>query len=181
MVIKGSDRPPEGSLAQLLHPERRLVARLRAVLRLDPEVYREIQGDMAAIPQAFALVIGTSILTGLGQGSIPGLFLGIVLAIVLWLVLTLLIWAVGAIWVRPDLDYSRLLRCTGFAYSWFALLIGYSLPFVGWIFGWSALGLCLASLVLASRAVLQVSTRKALAICASALGFPLLLLWWASG
>ena len=178
MVTPRSDRRSAGALAQLLQPEQRLLVRLRSVFRLDPQVYEEIQADTAAIPQAFALVIGTSILAGLGQGSIPGLFLGIVLSIVIWLVVTMLVWAVGMIWVRTDLDYSRLLRCTGFAYTWFALLIGYSLPFIGWLFGWSALGFCLASLVLASRQVLQVSTRQALAICASALGTPLLVLWW---
>jgi hypothetical protein len=180
MVTPRSDSRSEGALAQLLQPERRLLLRLRSVFRLDPQVYEEIQADPAAIPQAFALVIITSILAGLGQGSIPGLFLGIVLAIVIWLVVTLLVWAVAVVWVRTDLDYSRLLRCTGFAYAWFALLIGYSLPFIGWLFGWSALGFCLASLVLAIRQVLQVYTWQALAICSSALGTPLLLLWWIS-
>ncbi len=181
MATPGSDRPMKGALAQLLTREHRLLTRIRAVFRLDPAVYEELQDDPAAIPQAFALVIGTSILTGLGQGSIPGLFLGIVLSIAIWLGVTLLVWGVGAMWVRPDVDYSRLLRCTGFAYTWFALLIGYNLPYIGWIFGWSALGFCLASLVLASRQVLQVTSRQALAICAGALGIPVLLVWWAAG
>lgn len=179
-MTSGPDLPPHGALAQLLHPERRLLARLQAVLRLDASVYGEIQDDLAAIPQSFALVIGTSILTGLGQGSIPAVFLGIVLSIAIWLIATFLIWVVGAVWLRPDVDYSQLLRCTGFAYCWFALLLGYSLPFVGWIFGWSAVGLCFTSLVLAARTVLDVSTLKALVACAIALGMPLVLLWWAA-
>lgn len=178
-MASSTELPPRGALAQLLHPERRLLARLRAVLRLDASVYDEIQGDLAAIPQAFALVIGTSILTGAGQGF-PGAFLGIVITIAVWLVATFLIWAVGALWLRPDVDYSRLLRCTGFAYCWFALLIGYGLPFVGWVFGPSAVALCFTSLVLATRSVLRVSTQRALVACAIALGTPLALLWWAS-
>ena len=181
MATRGTGSEPKGALAELLQPDRRLLARLGAVFRLDPQVYEEIQLDRAAIPQAFALVIATSILTGLGQGSIPGLFLGIVVSIVIWLLATLLIWGVSVFWVSRDVDYSRLLRCTGFAYTWFALLLGYSLPFVGWLFGWAALGFCLTSLVLASRQVLQVSSQRALAICVLALGIPLLLLWWASG
>ena len=181
MVTPKTGPEPTGALAELFQPERRLLARLAAVFRLDPKVYEEIQADKAAIPQAFALVIATSILTGLGQGSIPGLFLGIVVSIAIWLVATLLVWGVSVFWVSPDVDYSRLLRCTGFAYTWFALLLGYSLPFVGWIFGWGALGFCLTSLVLASRQVLQVSSQRALAICSIALGIPLILLWLVSG
>ena len=76
MVTPKTGPEPTGALAELFQPERRLLARLAAVFRLDPQVYEEIQTDKAAIPQAFALVIATSILTGLGQGSIPGLFLG---------------------------------------------------------------------------------------------------------
>ena len=181
MVTPGSSSEPKSALAELFAPDRRLLARLAAVFRLDPEVYDDIQADRAAIPQAFALVIATSILTGLGQGSIPGLFLGIVVSIAIWLVATLLVWGVSVFWVSSEVDYSRLLRCTGFAYTWFALLLGYSLPYVGWIFGWGALGFCLTSLVLASRQVLQVSWQRALAICSIALGLPLLLLWLVSG
>ncbi len=181
MATSGSGSGLQGALAELFQPDRRLLARLGAVFRLDPKVYEEIQADKAAIPQAFALVIATSILTGLGQASIPGLFLGIVVSIVIWLVVTLLVWGTSVFWVSRDVDYSRLLRCTGFAYTWFALLLGYSLPFVGWIFGWGAIGFCLTSLVLASRQVLQVSWQRALAICSIALGIPLLLLWSVSG
>ncbi len=181
MATSGSGSGLQGALAELFQPDRRLLARLGAVFRLDPAVYEEIQTDKAAIPQAFALVIATSILTGLGQASIPGLFLGIVVSIMIWLVVTLLVWGTGVFWVSRDVDYSRLLRCTGFAYTWFALLLGYSLPFVGWLFGWGALGFCLTSLVLASRQVLDVSWQRALAICSIALGIPLLLLWLVSG
>ncbi len=171
------DRAP-GALAQLLHHEGRLLARLRGVFRLDPEVYREIRGDVRAIPQAFAVVIGTAVLTGLGQGSLPGLFGGIAVAIVLWLAVTGLIWAVGVFWVGEAADYFRLLRCNGFAYAWFALLVGYGLPLVGPLFGWGGVLLSLASLVVATRSVLECSTREASAICALALGLPLLLIWW---
>jgi len=148
------------------------------VIRFDSRVYGEIQGDAHAIPQAIAVVIVTSVLTGLGQISLPLIFLWTALAMLNWLVVTALIWAVGQLAVESSPDYGRLLRATGFAYAWFALLVGYSLPLVGPLFAWAGVALSFASLVIATREVLATETPRAFAICVIALGLPVTALFW---
>jgi len=167
-----------GLLAELVHPEGRLLPRVSAVFRFDPHVYVELADDPGAIPQAFAVVLATSILVGIGQLTLAGVFIGIAWTIVLWLLVAGLLWSVGAIWVGERSHYAPLLRCLGFAYAWFVLFLGYELPFVGPLFGLAAVGLCMASNVLAVRAVLEISTERAIGICAAALAVPLLALWW---
>lgn len=174
--------PPEepkapGLLAELVHPEGRLLARVSAVFRFDASVYSEIATDPGAIPQAFAVVIATALLVGIGSASLPGVLVGIAWAIVVWLVFAALVWGVGALAVGERSEYAPLLRCLGFAYGWFALFIGYELPVVGPLFGWGAVALCLVSNVLAVRQVMRVTLEQAAAICAIALGLPLVIIW----
>ena len=168
---------PPGLLAELIHPEGRLLPRVTAVFRLDPEVYTEVAADPGAIPQAFAVVIGTSLLVGLGSGSIAGALIGVAWSISVWLFVAALLWGAGALVVGERSRYAPLLRCLGFAYVWFALFIGYGLPGIGFLFGWAAVVLCLASNVLAVRQVLAITTERAAALCALALGLPLVVLW----
>jgi len=165
-------------LADFLHPEERFLSRVAGVLRFDPAVYREIEQDPHAIPQAFAAVIGTAVLAGLGQGSLAGVFLGIAAAIVLWGLVTALVWAVGVIMLGARSGFPRLLSCLGFAYLWYGLLVGASLPWVGVFVSWAGVTLYLGSLVLATRQVLQTSTERAALIATIALGVPLLILFW---
>jgi len=162
----------ESALSVLFRAEGRLVERLNGVMRFDPAIYREIQGDSNAIPQAVAVVIVTSVLAGLGQNTLPMIFLWTSLAMLQWAVITALIWAVGRLAVEGTADYAHLLRCTGFAYAWFALLVGSSIPLIGPLFAWAGVLLSLASLVVATREVLATDTTRALVICVIALGLP---------
>jgi hypothetical protein len=166
------------ALSVLFRAERRLVERLRGVMRFEPAIYREIQADPHAIPQAIAVVIATSVLAGLGRNSLALIFLWTSLAMLQWAVVTALIWSVGRLAVEGSVDYARLLRCTGFAYAWFALLVGYGLPVIGPLFAWAGVLLSLASLVIATREVLTIDTTRALAVCVIALGVPATALFW---
>lgn len=174
----GSSKP--GGLAELFHPEQRLGPRLQGVLRLDPHTYVEIAHDPGAIPQAFAVVLATSLLVGIGWGSLAGLFVGIAWSLLTWLLIAALLWGAGTALYGGAHHFAPLLRCLGFAYIWFALLIGQGLPFLGGLLEWGAVLLCLYSNVLATRAVFDISTQRAVATCAAALAIPLLLLWAAS-
>lgn len=172
------ERPHEpGILRELLHTDGRLVLRLRGILRFEVGVFAELEADTHAIPQAVAVVIGTALLVGLGQGSWAGLFLGVASAIALWLLATGLIWAVAVLQGKLG-EYARLLRCLGFAFLWFALLLGAGLPLIGPLLLVAAPLLSLASMVVAARQVLGVSSVRAAAICTLALGGPFLLLAW---
>ena len=161
----------------LLERERRFLARLEGVLRFQPAIYREIESDPHAIPQAIAVVVATAVLAALGQGLVP-IFLGLGGVIVLWMAATGLIWAVGRATVGTPIDFSKLLRCSGFAYAWFALLLFASLPILGPLFAWAGVLLALASLVVATREVLETDTFRALSICGVALGVPIVVLLW---
>jgi len=168
----------DSALSVLFRAERRLADRLQGVIRFDPRIYREIKSEVHAIPQAVAVVVATSVLAGLGRSSLALIFLWTSLAMLNWLVITALIWAVGRLVVENSADYARLLRCTGFAYAWFALLVGYSLPLVGPLFAWAGVLLSLASLVIATREVLETDSPRAFAICVIALGLPVTALFW---
>jgi hypothetical protein len=170
-----------GVIGALLERERRLIPRLEGVLRFEPAIYREIESDPHAIPQAIAVVIATSALAALGQASLVSMFIGLGFVIVLWMAATGLIWAVGRASVGTPVNFSKLLRCSGFAYAWFALLLFASLPILGGLFAWSAVLLSLASLVVATREVLETDTSRALLICGVALGIPLVALLWIGG
>ncbi|MBW2282539.1 MAG: hypothetical protein JRG82_17515 [Deltaproteobacteria bacterium] len=145
------------------------------VLRLDASAYEEIEADTGAIPQAFAVVIATSVLIGLGYGSLTGLFLGISVSLTLWLVGAALVWGVATL-ANDAVQFPRLMRCLGFADAWFALLIGSGLPWIGPLFGLAAVAGAFTSAVLATRAVTRNTTGHAIGICTAALGGPLLIL-----
>ena len=150
--------------------------RLEGVLRFDPAIYREIEADPHGIPQSLAVVVVTAALAALGQGGLVSMFLGLGAVIVLWMAVTGLIWVVGLATTGSTADFARLLRCTGFAYVWFALLLFGSFPVVGTLCAWGAVILSFVSLVIATRVVLGTDMSRALLICALALGVPLLVL-----
>jgi hypothetical protein len=176
--VEPGDGGRQGVIAALLERERRLIPRLEGVARFDGAIYREIENDPHAIPQAIAVVVATAVVAALGQGSLVSVFLGLGLVIVLWMAATGLIWAVGRGAVGAPIDFSKLLRCTGFAYAWSALLLFAGLPILGTVFAWAAVGLTLASFVVSTREVLEIDTSRALMICGVALGVPVIVLLW---
>ena len=103
------------------------------------------------------------------------------MAALVWALATALVWCVGVLLIGPTSEFPPLLRCLGFAYVWFGLLIGASLPYVGLFVGWAGVLLYLGSLVLATRQAFQTSTERAALISAVALGIPLLILFWVVG
>jgi hypothetical protein len=165
-----------GLLAELLNEEHRLWPRLSGVFRFDASVYTEIERDPAALTGAFAVVIATGLLVGLGAPSLAEVFIGVTGAILVWAVSTALVWGASALLPGGAADYSRLLTCLGFAYAWRALGIGASLPGIGVLLEWGAIGLWAAALVQATRQVLRIPTERALLVCGLALLTPLLLL-----
>src|SRR5262245_51849400 len=104
------------------------------------------------------------------------MFVELGVSIVRWMAVTGLIWVVGLATTGSTADFARLLRCTGFAYVWFALLLFGGFPVIGTLCAWGAVILSFVSLVIATRVVLETDTSRALLICALALGVPLLVL-----
>ena len=165
-------------LTELLREDRRLVPRLTGVFRFDDAVYREIDEDPNAIPGAFAVVLASSVLAGLGQASLPGILLGIAGALFVWVLSSALVWGAASLLRAEAPEYARLLRCLGFAYAWNAVAVGAFLPLLGVLVEWAAFALWGFSLLLATRAALRVEMDQAIKICGAALLVPLLLLFW---
>jgi hypothetical protein len=155
----------------------RILLRLRRVLKLDGEVYREIETDRAGIPQALAIVIATAVLAGIGQGSPVLVFLGVAWALLAWLLSAALIWGVATIVLARAVDYPPLLVGLGYANVWTGLLLFARLPgYLGVLASLAALGLCFVAFVQASARALAVPREMALGICAAALVLPFVLL-----
>jgi hypothetical protein len=154
-----------------------LVTRVRRVLRLDADVYREIESDRGALPEAVVIVIATALLAGIGQGSPVFVFLGVAWALFAWLMSAALIWSVATIVLARTVDYPRLLAGVGYAYAWMSLMVLARLPgYLGALVSVAAIGLCFAAFVQATERALEVPTERALVICGSALALPFLLL-----
>jgi hypothetical protein len=152
-----------------------LTQRVRAVLRLDWSVFREVAADPHAFGQALVVVVGASALAGLGQGGpSPLALLGIALSIVRWVIASALIALAALVASDAEVDYPRLLRCTGFADAWIALNLLAVLPWVGWLFSLAAIGLWVVALVEATREALHVELQRAGLICAIAAALSLL-------
>jgi len=148
------------------------------VLKLDWSVFREIASDPHAFPQALVVVIGASALAGLGHGGASRLaLLGVAVSIVRWVIATALIWIAAAFASDAEFDYSRLLRCTGFADAWIAGNLLSVLPGVGWLFALASIALWVAALVEATREALAIELRRALMICAIAALLSLIPVW----
>jgi hypothetical protein len=149
--------------------------RVRAVLRLDWPIFREIAADPHAFPQALVVVVGASVLAGLGQGG-PSRFalLGIAVGIVRWVIASALIWIAAIFASDGEVDYPRLLRCTGFADAWMAGNLLAVLPWIGWLFQLASIALWVVALVEATREAVRVDTQRAALICALAAALSLL-------
>ena len=144
----------------------RLVERVRAVLRLEWPVFREIASDPHAFPQALVVVVGASALAGLGHGGPSRLaLLGIAVSIVRWVIATALIWIAAMFASDAEVDYARLLRCTGFADAWIAVNLLAVLPWIGWLFPLASIALWVVALVEATREALHVGLQRAALIC----------------
>ncbi len=169
------DSAPRGFWSELLREEARLLPRLAAVFRFDDGVYAELERDPSALPVSFVVVIGTALAVGLGAPSFPGVFLGVAQALVYWGTVSAMVLGLSALVADEPPDYAVLLRCLGFAYAWQVVAVGGSLPVLGPLCWWAALGLWAIALVQATRRIARLSTEKAIAVCAGALLLPLVL------
>jgi hypothetical protein len=149
--------------------------RVRRVLRLEWPVFQEIAADPHAFPQALVVVVGASALAGLGHGGPSRMaLLGIAVSIVRWVVATASIWLASIFASDAEIEYPRLLRCTGFADAWIAGNLLAVLPGIGWLLGLASTALWVYALIEATREALHVETQRAVLICALAAALSLL-------
>jgi len=144
-----------------------LADRMLRAAKLDPAAYEEVEHDRAATGQAAFVVVATSIAAAIGAGGSEGFgsFVGIG-ALVGWAIYAWLAYVIGTRLLRgprTQADWGQVARALGFAnVPRFALLLGvipglYDLVELGvaiWV---------IAATVVALRAALDFSTRRAVA------------------
>lgn len=176
-----SDGIPEAAPGSGAAPARSLGARWLAAARLDAALYDEIEHDPGALWQSALVVVVAGLARGVGSFAVEGwvgLLAGTEAGALLWFTTSAVVLAVG-IRVRPGASsFEELLRTLGFAAAPLWLLVLGALPLgfvreVLWlvIHAWAVL-----ALVVAVRAALDTDTRRALLVCAGAIGLGLALL-----
>ena len=157
-----------------------LIDRMVRAARLDSNLYEEVEADEGANWQAFAVVLITSIASGLGAGIAAiisgdsgiwflwGLLIGIGTGILGWL-----IWSLFAYWLGTTIfkghvteaDYGQLMRTIGFSTTPRVLSFFSFIPFVGGFISFVALVWALVAGVIAVRQALDFSTWRAIGTC----------------
>lgn len=156
--------------------------RMIGAAMLNPQTYEEVEADRTATGQAMAVVVLTSLASGLGgfrHGLQPviALILGVLLA---WFVFAGLIYWIGAkLLPEPQTrsDVGELLRTLGFStVPQFLFILGI-IPFFGCLLVPVVLVWRLATAVMAVRQALDYrSTPRAVLVCLLGFGAYLLLL-----
>lgn len=95
--------------------------RLLRAIKLDTQLYEEVEADTSALPQALTMVILASLATGIAsltRGIEASLIGGALSALIGWFAWSFIIFFVGTKWLaepQTKSDYGELLRTIGFA------------------------------------------------------------------
>jgi len=152
-----------------------LVQRLIGAAALDAAIYEEVEGDASALPQAFAIVIASSLAAGIGASglttvTVSGILLYSAIALVSWAAWALITFEIGArLMPEPQtrVDVGELLRTIGFAATPGLLRILGIMPAVAWpVFVVTSVWMLLAMIVAVRQALDYRTTRAAVAVCA---------------
>jgi hypothetical protein len=141
--------------------------------KLDVNLYEEVEADKTAMPQAVAVVIISSLASGLGtssiSGGLSGILLGTIIALVAWYVWAFLTYIIGTrLLPQPQTkaDHGELLRTIGFSASPGVLRILGFIPVLGpIIFLLVSLWMLVAMIVAVRQALDYDSTPRAVLVC----------------
>ncbi len=149
--------------------------RLLGAVRLDASVYEEVEHDPDAVGQAAGVVALAGFAQGLGalqaaDAGIGTLFAGLFASFSMWIMATAIIWAVGVKIFEHTSDFAEMLRTLGFAWAPQILLVAGLLPLgpLGGLLWIAVFCLVLAAFVIAARQALDVTTGRAVLLCALA-------------
>jgi hypothetical protein len=141
-------------------------------LRLDPEVYEEVEADKGSIWQAILVVVMVSVAAGIGSIAvlgIEGIIVGTLLDLIGWFLWALLTYVIGTkLLPEPQTvsDLGELLRVIGFARAPGIFLILILIPEVGKIVAFVLKGWMFVAMVIGVRQALDYkSTWRAAGVC----------------
>ena len=145
-----------------------IIDRMIRASRLEADVYEEVEHDPDATTQAAIIVIGTSILAGIGGfgGGIIGIIVLAALSLVGWAVYAWITYFIGTrLLAGPETSasWSELARTLGYASSPRALLVVASVPILGPLVAAVVAIWVLVTSVVAIRAALDFDTWRAVA------------------
>jgi Yip1 domain len=150
--------------------------RLMGAAMLDVATYEEVEADRSATPQAFAIVVFSSLAAGMGARSSNGgaatfefFATASVLALLTWVAFALITFEIGGrILPTADtrVDVGQLLRTLGFAatpglFQIFGIFPGATVP----VFTVAIIWTLAASIIAVRQALDYKSTSRALAVC----------------
>jgi hypothetical protein len=148
------------------------IKRVIRALRLDPEVYEEVEADKGSIWQAILVVVMVSVAAGIGSIAvlgIEGIIVGTLLDLIGWFLWALLTYVIGTkLLPEPQTvsDLGELLRVIGFARAPGIFLILILIPAVGKIIAFVITVWMFVAMVIGVRQALDYkSTWRAAGVC----------------
>lgn len=150
----------------------RFTGRMMRAARLDPQVYEEIEADPTAMGQAMAVVVLSSVATGIGSvstGGAPHLILMTIAALIGWYLWAFLIYLIGAK-LLPETetraDYMQMLRALGFSSAPGVLRVLGAIPFLAKpVFMVTGIWMLVAMVIAVRQALDYKSTWRAVGVC----------------
>lgn len=145
--------------------------RLFRAMKLDPELYEEVEADHTANGQAVLTVLLASLAAGVNgiSGGYLGLIVHTTVALVGWFVWAYLTYLIGTMLLpepQTKSDMGELLRCTGFSAAPGMLQVLGFLPGLGSLIrGVAAIWMLIAFVVAVRQALDYTSTLRALGVC----------------
>ena len=149
--------------------------RLIGAISLDPPIYEEIEADRSANTQALAVVVMSSLATGIGargfgEVTASGIVFFSVAALLGWVAWAVVTFEVGyRLMPQPQTraDVGELLRTTGFATTPGLFRVFGVMPGATWpVFAATAIWMLVAMVVAVRQALDYTSTARAIAVCA---------------
>jgi len=142
------------------------------MLKLDVNLYEEVEADKGAMSQAMGVVVLSSVAAGIGSiGSIgaKGVIIGAITALVAWYVWAYITYFIGVKMLpepQTKADHGELLRTIGFSSSPGLLRILAIIPGIGGIVFMITSVWMLVAMVIAVRQALDYqSTLRAVGVC----------------
>lgn len=146
--------------------------RLWRAVRLDPDLYEEVEADRSATGQAIGTVVLASLAAGIGghlSGSLYGLSLHTMVTLIGWYVWAFLSFFIGTRLLpqrQTQANMGELLRCTGFSSAPGLIQVLGILPGLGTLVRLVAWVWMLAAFVVAVRQALDYTgTGRAVVVC----------------
>lgn len=148
------------------------LSRVVRAIRLDKEVFEEVEADQSAMFQAVLVVVLASVAGGIGLSRVespPPMLVGAISSLVSWVVWASVTWLIGTRLLpsaRTSSSVGELMRTLGFAYSPVLLNVFGIIPGLGWILRAATAVWMLMAWVIAVRQALDYeSTGRAALVC----------------